>query len=181
MLVLLDLVYKSFLSLPLSPELLFLLAQGSYLLVELVERSVQVVERSAVGTSVALAMLLLAAYGLALYLELLQVTVYLVELLGDRVALHTELSGSLVHEVDSLVGEETVRDVTLAEFHGSDAGIVLDTNLVVVLVFLLQATEDTDGVNLIRLIDHDRLEQIGRASVGKECEVPCRSRWSPYH
>ena len=25
------------------------------------------------------------------------------------------------------------------------------------------------------------LHEIGRASVGKECEVPCRSRWSPYH
>ena len=25
------------------------------------------------------------------------------------------------------------------------------------------------------------LEQIGRASVGKECVRRCRSRWSPYH
>ena len=23
--------------------------------------------------------------------------------------------------------------------------------------------------------------KIGRASVGKECSEPCRSRWSPYH
>ena len=27
----------------------------------------------------------------------------------------------------------------------------------------------------------DGPEQIGRASVGKECVQPCRSRWSPYH
>ena len=26
-----------------------------------------------------------------------------------------------------------------------------------------------------------RLEEIGRASVGKECCALCRSRWSPYH
>ena len=24
-------------------------------------------------------------------------------------------------------------------------------------------------------------EEIGRASVGKECSERCRSRWSPYH
>ena len=24
-------------------------------------------------------------------------------------------------------------------------------------------------------------DQIGRASVGKECRTRCRSRWSPYH
>ena len=23
--------------------------------------------------------------------------------------------------------------------------------------------------------------EIGRASVGKECRIGCRSRWSPYH
>ena len=27
----------------------------------------------------------------------------------------------------------------------------------------------------------DNLVQIGRASCREECEVPCRSRWSPYH
>src|SRR3546814_13409064 len=26
-----------------------------------------------------------------------------------------------------------------------------------------------------------RIEQIGRARVGKECVSTCRSRWSPYH
>ena len=33
---------------------------------------------------------------------------------------------------------------------------------------------------LAQLAARDGLK-IGRASVGKECEVPCRSRWSPYH
>ena len=27
----------------------------------------------------------------------------------------------------------------------------------------------------------DKFEEIGRASVGKECVRRCRSRWSPYH
>src|SRR3546814_16621481 len=28
---------------------------------------------------------------------------------------------------------------------------------------------------------HQRRDEIGRASVGKECVSTCRSRWSPYH
>ena len=27
----------------------------------------------------------------------------------------------------------------------------------------------------------DKIDKIGRASVGKECVRRCRSRWSPYH
>ena len=47
------------------------------------------------------------------------------------------------------------------------------------------------GLDIFALTDHDTaqgcaavralLEQIGRASVGKECIAVCRSRWSPYH
>ena len=30
-------------------------------------------------------------------------------------------------------------------------------------------------------ITSNQIEEIGRASVGKECVRRCRSRWSPYH
>ena len=36
------------------------------------------------------------------------------------------------------------------------------------------------GVALTSLRPASDLE-IGRASLGKECVQPCRSRWSPYH
>ena len=42
--------------------------------------------------------------------------------------------------------------------HGSDAGIILDAHLVVVLVALLQSAKDRDGIHLIGLVDHHRLE-----------------------
>ena len=82
-------------------------------------------------------LVVLALYGLSLYLELLEAARYLVELLWDGVALHAELGGSLVHKVDCLVGEEAVGDVTLGEFHCGNARIVLYSHLVVVLVAFL--------------------------------------------
>ena len=60
-----------------------------------------------------LRLVVLALDGLALYLQLLQVAGNLVQLLGHGVALHAELGGCLVHQVDGLVGEEPVGDVTL--------------------------------------------------------------------
>ena len=42
--------------------------------------------------------------------------------------------------------------------HGCDAGIVLNPHAVVVLIALLQSSQDRDGRQFVRLIDHDRLE-----------------------
>ena len=36
-----------------------------------------------------------------------------------------------------------------------------------------------DGIG-VEIVDA-AVEEIGRASVGKECVRRCRSRWSPYH
>ena len=157
LLVLLDLVDQSLLGLPLSPVLALLLTQLGNLLVQFVERVVQIGSRIILGAA-ALAVLDLAAYCLALYLKLFQMAVYLVELLGHRVALHAQLGGSLVHQVYRLVGQEPVRDISLGELDGCDARIVLDTHLVVVLIALLQATQDADGIYLVGLVDHNRLE-----------------------
>ena len=142
LLVLLDLVDEPFFGFPFSPELMLFLLQLGNLLVELLD----------------LVGIVFAFDGLALNFELLQVAGDLVELLRHRVAFHTQFGGGLIHQVDGLVGEETVRDIALREFHGCDAGIVGDTNLVVVLIALLQSTQDRDGVDLVRLVDHDGLE-----------------------
>ena len=100
----------------------------------------------------------LALDGLAFNLKLLQLTCNLVKLLRHRVALHAELCRSLIHKVDGLVGKETVGDVTLGELYGGNAGIVLNTHLVVVLITFLQATKYRDGRKLVRLVDHNSLE-----------------------
>ena len=39
--------------------------------------------------------------------------------------------------------------------------------------------QQTEHQHLV-LFEHKHFE-IGRARVGKECTVLCRSRWSPYH
>ena len=142
LLVLLNLVHQALLALPFSAERLLLVAQFGDVLVELLY----------------LLGVVLALDSLALNLELLQSARNLVELLGHRVALHAQLCSRLVHKVDGLVGQESVGDVTLRKLHGSYAGVVLYTHLVVVLVALLQSAEDRDSRELVRLVDHYGLE-----------------------
>ena len=50
---------------------------------------------------------------LPFYLQLGTLTHNLVKLLGHAVALHAQLGGGFVHQVDGLVGQEALRDVTL--------------------------------------------------------------------
>ena len=142
LLVLLNLVHQLALALPLGTELLLLFAEFCYLLVQL-------------GN---LRLVALAPDGLALDFELGQTAGNLIQFLGHAVALHAQLRGGLVHQVDGLVRQEALADVALRQLHRGDAGIVLDTHLVVVLVALLQSTQDADGAQLVRLVHHDGLE-----------------------
>ncbi len=96
--------------------------------------------------------------GLALDLELAQAAVALVDLLGYAVELQAEAGGGLVHEVDGLVGQETVADVAVAQLGGGHQGLVEDLDLVVHLVAFLQAAEDGNGVLHAGLLDADGLE-----------------------
>jgi len=105
-----------------------------------------------------LVIVVLSLDGLALNLELFQPTADLIKLFGHRVALHTQLGGGLIHEVDGLVGQETVGDIAFRQLHGGNAGIVLYTHLVVVFIPFFQASQDGDGIHLIGLVDHHRLE-----------------------
>ena len=47
------------------------------------------------------------------------------------------------------------------------------------------ANRNKARIRVARLQEHiansRKDSQIGRASLGKECSEPCRSRWSPYH
>ena len=142
LLVLLYAVDQLALAFPLGPEGLLLVSQLGDVLVQL-------------GYLLGV---VLSLDGLALYLQLLQLAVYLVQLLGHGVSLHPELGGGLIHQVYGLVGQEAVADVPLGELHGGDAGIVLYPHLVVVLVTLLQSAEYGDGRQLVGLVHHDGLE-----------------------
>src|SRR5207237_213104 len=72
---------------------------------------------------------------------------------GQRVDLDAEARGRLVDQVDGLVGQEAVGDVTLRKHHGGDDRGVLDANAVVHLVALLQPAEDRDRVLERGLLD----------------------------
>ena len=100
----------------------------------------------------------LALDGLAFDLQLADGTLDILKFLRHRVDLQPQTRGGLVDQVDGLVGKETVGDVTHRQLHGRDDGLVQDTDVVVRLVTLLQATEDADGRSLVRLVDHDLLE-----------------------
>ena len=76
----------------------------------------------------------------------------------SRRSLEAELGGGFVHEVDGLVRQEAVVDVAVAEVLGGDERIVLDAHAVVVLVFLLQAAQDGNGLGGRRLVHHHLLE-----------------------
>ena len=117
------------LTLPFGTELGFLFAEFCYVLIQL-------------GY---LGFIALALDGLTLNLELSQTTGDLIQFLRHGVTLHTEFGGSLVHQVDGLVWQESLGDITLRELYGGDTGIILDTYLVVVLVALLQTSQDRDG------------------------------------
>ena len=77
---------------------------------------------------------------------------------GFEFDLHAQARRGLVDEVDRLVGQEAVRDVTVRQRRGGDEGRILDAHAVVQLVFLLEAAQDRDGVLDRRLGDENRLE-----------------------
>ena len=79
-------------------------------------------------------------------------------MLGHRVALHAQTCGSLVHQVYGLVGQESLGDVAVREAHGGYDGIVLYAHTVVLLVALLQSSQDADAGRHIGLVHLYRLE-----------------------
>ncbi len=140
-----DVPLAELLDLPLAPEVLQLLLD----LVDLVLDLGQAVEGVLLG--------LVLEHPLG-ELELQEPALEDVDLGGDRLQLHRQAAGRLVDEVDRLVGQEAVGDVSRGELGGGDQRRVLDLDLVVDLVPLLQPSEDGHGVLDGRLADEDGLE-----------------------
>jgi len=138
----LNFVDQSLLTLPLCLERGLLFLQFGNLLVQLRQ----------------LGFVLLPFDGFALNLQLLQPAAQFVQLFGYRVTLHTQLGGRLVHQVNGLVGQETLGNVAVAQFHGGNDGVVLNTHLMVVFIALLQSAQDADGAQHVRFVHHHRLE-----------------------
>ena len=77
---------------------------------------------------------------------------------GIEFDLDAQLGGGLVDQVDRLVGQEAVGDVTVGQHRRGDDRGVLDAHPVVHLVALLEPAQDADGVLDAGLVDDDRLE-----------------------
>ena len=97
LLVLLNFVNKSLFAFPLCTEVVLLILQLCNLLVELLN----------------LRLVVLTLDGLTLNLQLLQVAGNLIQFFWYRVTLHSQFGCCLIHQVDSLIREESVRDVSL--------------------------------------------------------------------
>ncbi len=81
-----------------------------------------------------------------------------VDLCGHAVQFDPEVRGRLVDQVDGLVREKPVVDVTAGKGRGGDDGRVLDPDAVMNLVAFLQSPEDGNRILHRRLLDQDRLE-----------------------
>ena len=89
----------------------------------------------------------------------------LVDFLRHGVDLYTKTAGGFVHEVDRLVGQETIGDVAVGKLCSGHNSRVGDANAVVNFVLLLQATQDGDGVLHRRLAHQHRLETTLERSI----------------
>ncbi len=95
---------------------------------------------------------------LALDLELDDAPVEILDLLGLGFDFHADAARGLVHQVDRLVGQETVGDVAVRERRRRDDRGIGDAHAVVQLVLLLEPAQDRYGVGHGRLADEHRLE-----------------------
>ena len=82
----------------------------------------------------------------------------LVDLGGHGIDLNAQAGGGFVNQVDGLVGQEAVRDVTVGKHRGGNNGRILDAYAVVNFVALLQAAQNGDGIFHRRLAHLDGLE-----------------------
>ncbi len=80
------------------------------------------------------------------------------DLFGLALHFHADATGGLVHQVDRLVGQETVRDVAFAELRRCHDRRIGDAHAVMQLVLFLDAAQDRDRVLDARLVHEDGLE-----------------------
>src|SRR5207237_9560806 len=85
-------------------------------------------------------------------------TLHLVDLLRQRVDLDPQPARRLVHQVDRLVGEETVADVAVRESRRRHESVIRYPYAVVYFIALLQPAENRDRVFDRRLTHEHRLE-----------------------
>ena len=138
----LDLIDLLLLALPLSLLLGLLLLQVGDLLVELLQ----------------LRGIVLTLDRLTLDFQLFDTAGNLIQRLRYGIDLQTQTGSGLIHQIDRLIRQETIRDITGRQLYGRDNRIIFDTYFMVILIFLLQTTKDGDRIQLTRLVYDNGLE-----------------------
>ena len=103
-----------------------------------------------------LVVLLLEGHFLDLLLH--DLAAQIVQLSGHGVDLRADHRAGFIDQIDGLVGQETVGDITRGQRRGGDERVVVDAHAVVNFITLLESAQDGDGVLHRRLIDLYRLE-----------------------
>src|ERR1700692_2675006 len=90
--------------------------------------------------------------------ELSSAALELIDVGGKRIDLDADGGGGFVDEVDGLVGQKTVRDVTVREGCSGDDCRIFDAYAMMNFVALFQAAKNGDGVFNVGLADENNLE-----------------------
>ena len=141
-LILLYTVYQVFFGLPLSCNLALLLTHRGQVFLDVLDTS----------------LVAFTLDGFTFDFFLGNLTLDVIQSLRLRVDFQLEFRSSLVHQVNGLIRQESISDISFAQLNGSHNGFVTDTYMVVILVAFLQTTKDGDGAGLIRFVNHYLLE-----------------------
>ena len=90
--------------------------------------------------------------------DLAQLVVHLAQLVGQGHVADAHAGARLVHDVDGLVGQETVLDIAVRQRDGGLKRLVGEMHLMMSLVAVAQPLHDTQGLLLVGLADRDGLE-----------------------
>ena len=102
---------------------------------------------------------------LAFNFELHDASLDLVNFHGQGIDLHAQAGRGLVNQVDGLVGQEAVRDVTVGKCGRRENGGILDAHAVMHFIAFLQPAQNGDGIFYRRLADQHRLESALQCGV----------------
>ncbi len=103
--------------------------------------------------------------GLGFDLELQDLPVQRVQLLGLGIHLHPQPAGGFVHQVNRLVGQEPVGDITMRQRCRRHKRAVGDPHPVVQFVLFLDPAQDADRILDRRFRHEHRLEPAGQSRV----------------
>ncbi len=140
--VLLNFIDQSFFSLPFRLQRIFLFPQIFDL----------------TGQHLFLYRILFTTDGFALNFELLGLTHNLIEFFGNRIDFHTQFGRRFVHQVDGLVGKETVGNIPMRQLHGGNNRLIHNPDLMMRFVFFFQSPKNRNRVGLAGFVHHHRLE-----------------------